>query len=62
MPQEPQARQGQPFLISYESERDIFIARNTLGGVVVEKNRDFNALYTKCEEQGMIFDGISEES
>ena len=61
MPQESQEREGQIFRISYDRERDLFIAI-TGNGARIEVDKDFNTLHSKCQNQGMIFDGISEES
>ena len=61
MPEETQQRRGQIFRISYDSERDIYIAK-TPSGKSIEVDEDFNALHGKCINQGMIFDGISGES
>ena len=61
MPEEPQERQGQMFCVSYDRERDIFIAI-TLAGASIEVDKDFNTLHEKCENQGMIYYGISEDS
>ena len=57
----PPERQGQMFCVSFDSERDIFIAR-TLGGAKIEVDREHSALLGKCENQGMIHDGISEDT
>lgn len=61
MPQELSERQGQEFQISFDRERDIFTAR-IASGASIEMDKDFNALYDKCRNQGMVFDGISDES
>ena len=56
----PPERQGQMFNISFDSERDIYIARIP-SGAKIEVDRDFDTLVGKCKNQGMIFDGISLE-
>ena len=57
----PPERQGQMFCISFDSERDIYIAKIP-GGAAIEVDRDFNTLFGTCKNQGMIYYGISEES
>ena len=57
----PQERQGHAFRVSFDSQRDIFVAINP-SGARIEVDKCHNALVRKCEQQGMIYDGISDDT
>ena len=57
----PQDRRGLLFRIGFNHKHGIFTA-GTPAGALVEVETDFNALYEKCKNQGMVYDGASYEA